>query len=171
VSVLSRFVVDDVRARFSRPDGIGSLWGVDRHLPEKQALLSIDSGVYDDKFRLELQRLAERAKTDLQIQKNCLSTIRLIAYGLRRGIDPVGQEALYSMARDRSLMATLWRGAVSRPLQPRVAGSLVEERARIVEAMGAESELPIPEWLKMMTAKAVTTERRTSPESVDGEAV
>jgi len=106
-------VFDDLLARFSRKDGISSLWGKDRHLVEKYFPFRRDGGFYNDDRIAWLKELAEQAKTSSLVQENFYQYLRILAYGLNGNSEILTREELAPLARDADIVLSAWRAATA----------------------------------------------------------
>src|SRR5262249_32490586 len=83
MDALCMHIFDDLLSRFSRKDGVSTLWGKKRHLTEKYFLLKRDGGFYTQARKDILSELAEQASSSSIIQENFYEYLRLFAYGLK----------------------------------------------------------------------------------------
>ena len=146
VQALCTHVFDDLLARFSRKDGISSLWGKDRHLVEKYFLFRRDGGFYKEAGIARLKELAEQAKTSLAVQENFYEYLRLLAYGLKGNSETLTREELALLARDADIVLSAWRAATAQPLQPRVVGDLRATRVVLGKQLPEGQTLTLPPW-------------------------
>lgn len=146
VNELIPWVIDEVRSRFTRNDGINSLWGHDRHLVEKWILFRRDSGFYSRSGLEFLKAIVGRASADSIIHSNLLQLVSMIGNASRHGLKVLGPSDVNPLASDKEIMPLLWQGAVSRKIQPRTLGSLKEVRSRLVELLGDDKLLLTPDW-------------------------
>jgi hypothetical protein len=146
VDELISAVIDKVRSRFTRNDGINSMWGHDRHLVEKWILFRRDSGFYSESGLELLKPIVGRASTDAIIHSNLLQFVLMIGNALRHGLKVLGPSDVTPLTSDKEIMPLLWQGAVSRKIQPRTIGSLKQVRSRLVEVLGDEKLLLTPDW-------------------------
>jgi hypothetical protein len=146
VQALCTHVFDDLLARFSRKDGISSLWGKDRHLVEKYFLFRRDGGFYNEAGIARLKELAEQAKTSLAVQENFYEYLRLLAYGLKGNSETLTREELALLARDADIVLSAWRAATAQPLQPRVVGDLRATRVVLGKQLPEGQTLTLPPW-------------------------
>lgn len=138
--------VDELRDRFTRKDGINTLWGHDQHPAEKWILFRRDGGFYSDDGMKFLRLIVGRAKTDTVIHANLIQFISMLGHALRHGSKWLSPSDLHPLASDKEIIPLIWKGVTSNRLQPRVIGSLKETRARLVKLLGSEELLPVPEW-------------------------
>jgi hypothetical protein len=92
MDVLKPFVIDDIQARFERPEGILTLGGRRAARIEGYLLNSPEAGVYTPEFIEKLKTLAVRAKTDTAVQKNFIEMIRIVGNTYTGG-DPQSEQA------------------------------------------------------------------------------
>jgi hypothetical protein len=145
-AALTTFVLTDLRRRFNRDNGIGSLWGRERALVHKYILFRADSGFYSDETREDLKRLADQAATNGMVQNNFLEFLRLLTFGLRETLGVLTREEILPLARNRDIIGLAWRGATAQRLQPRTQGSLAESREVLKRAASGAEHLPLPRW-------------------------
>lgn len=154
VSILAHLLFQELRGRFARDNGVGSLWGRDRALAEKYLLFRVDSGFYSAETRKFLHEMTSRAFESRVVQDNFLQFLRLLAFGLTDTLGSVGHEQVLSLARDQEVVGLAWRAATARELQPRTVGSLVKTRAALAEAAGRDEHLRLPSWWSAVTEGA-----------------
>ena len=146
VAELVPALIGELRNRFTRKDGISSMWGHDRHVVEKWILFRRDSGFYSRNGLEFIKLTVGRASTDAIIHSNLLQFVLMIGNAARHGLKVLGPSDVNPLARDKEIMPLLWQGAVSRKIQPRTLGSLKEVRSRLVELLGDEKLLLTPDW-------------------------
>lgn len=139
-------VIDDIRNRFTRNDGINSMWGHDRLLVEKWILFRRDGGFYSEDGLEFLKSIVGRASADAMIHSNLLQFVSMIGNALRHGLKVLGPSEVTPLASDKEIMPLVWRGVVSRKIQPRTLGSLKEVRSQLVKSLGDERLLLRPDW-------------------------
>jgi|CXWL01.1.fsa_nt_gi hypothetical protein len=139
-------VICELRDRFTRKDGINSLWGHDRHLIDKWILFRRYGGFYSEDGVEFLKAIVGRAKTEMTIHANLFQFVLMLGHALKNGLKVLGPSELHPLASDKEIIPLIWKGVVSNRLQPRVIGSLEEGRAWLIESLGSEELLPVPEW-------------------------
>lgn len=139
-------VIGELRNRFTRRDGISSMLGHERHLAEKWVLFRRDGGFYSEDGLEFLKSIVGRAGTVVVIHSNLLQFVLMLGNALRHGLKVLGPSELRPLASDKEIMPLVWQGAISRRIQPRTLGSLKEVRSRLVESLGDEKLLPVPDW-------------------------
>jgi KAP-like P-loop domain-containing protein len=163
VEALKEHVCSDLLERFSRKDGVESLWGKDRHLVEKHYLFRRDGGFYTEARVERLIKLADEAKKSSAIQENFYQYLRLLEYWLRRGgSETLTVEELKPLAQDAAIVSLAWRATTAQPLQPRVIGDLREKRALLKKQLPAGVDLPLPSWWPPDPPAAQTGEERAA---------
>ena len=139
-------VLRDLHDRFLRQDGIRSLWPKEKHRAEKYILLRRESEFYTEAEVERLKGLAARARDDRYIQENFVEYLRLIEAGLENSLGILPRYDIAPLARDTAIISLAWSGAVSKPLQFRVMGSLNKTRSTLKEVLGSDEHLPCPAW-------------------------
>ncbi len=139
-------VFGELRDRFTRKDGINSLWGHDQHPVEKWILFRRDSGFYSEDGLEFLRGIVDRARTETVVHANLFQFVLMLGHALGHGLKSLGSSELHPLASDNKIIPLIWQGVVSNRLQPRMIGSLKETRARLVELLGSEELLPVPKW-------------------------
>ena len=139
-------VICELRDRFRRKDGINSLWGFDRHPIEKWILFRRDGGFYSEDGLEFLKVIVGLAKREMTIHTNLFQFVLMLGHALKAGLKVLDPSELNPLASDTEIITLIWQGAVSNRLQPRMIGSLKETRARLIELLGSEELLPVPEW-------------------------
>ena len=146
VQALSVHVFDDLLARFSRKDGISTLWGKDRHLVEKYYLFQRDGGFYNEDRIARLNNVADQAKASAAVQENFYEYLRLLAYSLKGNSETLTREEVAPLAREADIVLPAWRAATAQPLQPRVVGDLRETRVVLGKQLPEGQALTLPPW-------------------------
>ena len=113
---------------------------------EKWVLFRRDGGFYSEDGLGFLKAIVGQAKTDMVIHTNLFQFVSMLGHALRHGLKALGPSELHSLANNKEIIPLIWQGVVSNRLQPRMIGSLKETRAQLVELLGSEELLPIPEW-------------------------
>lgn len=139
-------VICNLRNRFTRKDGIDSLWGHERHPTEKWVLFRRDSGFYSGDGLEFLRAVVDQAKTDTVIHTNLVQFILMLGHALKNGVIVLGPSEIHPLASDKDIIPLVWQGAVSNRLQPRMIGSLKGPRAQLAGLLGKEELLPVPVW-------------------------
>lgn len=104
-----------------------------------------------------------RARKDDRIHSNLLQFILMLDNGFTHGFKVLGPSDLHPLVRDKEIIPLVWKGVVSNRLQPRAIGSLKETRARLIELLGSEELLPVPEWWnKNFPRNTWLTEKRSA---------
>lgn len=134
----------DLLERFSRKDGIYSLWGHDSHLVEKTVLFDKKYGFYTPENIRSLRSMAQIVTDDYGVQANFLEYLSMLAYGFKQILNPLSPEDLRPLAVDKEVIGMAWGAATARRLQPRALGSL-EETRKVLEEVGGFS-IPAPKW-------------------------
>ncbi len=145
VAELTQVVVGELRDRFTRNDGIYSLWGWDRHPVEKWILFRRDGGFYSEDGLRFLRDLVGRAGKDDRIHSNLLQFILILDSGFTHGFKVLSSPDWHPLASDKEIIPLVWKGVVSNRLQPRAIESLKEARTRLIMLLDSEELLPVPE--------------------------
>jgi len=171
IDVLSKPLFEEMRRRFTRDNGISSLWGQDRGLVQKYFLFRADSGFYTPEARESLRHAATRAAESPAVQRNFLEFLRLLTYGITNTLGVVTSQEVIPLARDREIVGMAWKAATARELQPRTTGSLKQNREVLARVAATDEHLPLPEWWAFATASEETAEPTSVPsEGEEGEA-
>jgi len=139
--------VDNVLALFEQPQGLQILWGEKgASAPAKAVVFSQESPLYKDETQtLRLIDAASRASESAIIHGNFLTLFRQLAYGATEG-GSFSREECVAIIGKAPVIKAIWGAAVAQPLNPRVAGSLREQRSAIAPKFTAEENLPPPGW-------------------------
>ncbi len=163
VGVLTKFLFADIRRRFIRDNGIGSLWGQDRGLVYKYFLFRADSGFYTVETLEFLREAAGRAADSPAVQENFLEFLRLLTYGITDTLGVVTREEVMPLAQNREIVGLAWKAATTRELQPRTVGSLKRSREALARVAGTEEHLPVPQWWSAVSENGETAEGLGDP--------
>lgn len=151
VSVMLPFVIEDVRGRFERPEGISSLRAVDAQV-HHYLLMSPTAGVYSDEFIERLRVLAIDARSSVAVQKNLIEVFRAMAssYSGAGGGDADANQRLQKAAQ---FLPHIWTGAVASPVQPRLVGDLRQDLDRVNATFARFGvQLAVPTWWREHTS-------------------
>ena len=154
---------EELRRRFTRDNGVGSLWGRDRGLVQKYFLFRADSGFYTAETREFLRTAAARASASPAVQENFLEFLRLLTYGITNTLGVVTSEEVLPLIKDREIVGIAWKAATVRELQPRTAGSLKQNREVLAQVAATDEHLSLPEWWAIATAREETAGPTSAP--------
>jgi hypothetical protein len=132
---------------FERPRGIETFWGIDFYSKGKNLLFTRDSSFHSSTANRErLRELSNRAHQDSEIQRNFLTYFRMLCYGAFEARGSFDMEKCGDMLKDTDLLKFVWKAAVSRPLNPRVAGDLYRHRKKLIEKGVSSDVVATPQW-------------------------
>lgn len=103
----------------------------------------------------KLKELSEKAKENIEIQKNFVETLRMFCYGATDGIGWVTQEEVRELINKKDFFESVWHGATCRPLNRRLVGSLEKYIKRLSTGITEEKTFERPQWWLALTADKV----------------
>lgn len=165
-SMLSTFVITELRARFGRDNGIGSLWGRERAFVQKYFLFRLDSGFYSPETLEFLKDISERSANTKLIQANFVGFLHLLTVGITNSLGVVSNPEILPLARNREIVGMAWKAATVHPLQVRTRGSLTQTREILTRAAETDEHLPLPHW---WTTHDQTSDNASDPSTEAGE--
>ena len=170
-SRLGETAAEQALETFNRPGGIRSLLLSDA--PAARLLFDPDSAFHAPRIQARLRQTAQRARIDGPVYENVSaywSQLTYGAFGEHFGAQPsyLSRLACQNLLRSAGLTAALWKAVVSRPLNPRTAGSLRQDRDHIIRLGVPARSLPTPGWLRALErmgfwASADATADATAP--------
>jgi len=169
VSVLRESLFADLRRRFTRVNGMGSLWGQDRGLVQKYFLFRADSEFYSAETLEFLREILRPTADSPATQENFLEYLRLLTYGISDSLGVVTREEVTPLAENREIVGLAWKAATTSELQPRTVGSLRKSRDILAHVAGTDEHLPLPYWWSGVAETATAAERQSEPVA-EGEA-
>ena len=152
LEVLSKSLAEDLLKRFERQDGIKELWPSNSFVSEKRILLKDGTSFHTAEIHGKLKELSEKAKENIEIQKNFVEALRMFCYGATDGIGWATQEEVLKLINKKVFFESLWRGATCHPLNRRLVGSLEEYIKRLSAGITDEKTFERPLWWLALTA-------------------
>jgi len=160
-------VVEKTLRRFSQPEGIAALWG-DDCLTERSMAFAPESEFHSAAVWARLGEMAKEAKGDSVLHDNFLQFWRTLMAGGFGSFLGVSSFDCRKLLGDHEFVRIMWSGTVAQGLNRRIVGSLMEDRAKIVQALGVPLEcFPTTDAFERM-AKTLPTPA-TSPVAPEGE--
>lgn len=138
--------VDLALQRFVEPNGAEVFWAAAFDDAAKMILFDPNSLLYtDQENRKTFRRLAERAQTQEEIQLNFLTFFQQLVYGAKQG-GSFSSQNCQKILSDHELLGFVWQATVTKPLNPRMAGSLRQHRNAIIDNLASKADMPLPDW-------------------------
>jgi KAP family P-loop domain len=147
--VLSATVVDELLSHFEAPGGLEQFWAIDLRLRGKWLLFDRVAAFHKPNSRRRLIRLLNQAPQRKIVQSNAYTYLRMLLYGALKG-GSFSMSDCRELLKDSAFVKRLWKAAVSRPLNPRTAGSLRANREQMLEMGLREETLPLPRWWRRL---------------------
>ncbi len=131
--------------------GLEILWGEKPGSASLKAVVfSRSSPLYENAdVNRSFLDIAATAGQDPLVHANFLTLFRQLAYGATTG-GSYSRDECQKIVQLAPVINAIWNAAVARPLNPRVAGSLREQRAAIAPGITPEANLPLPTWWKKL---------------------
>ena len=138
---------ESLLAKFTQEEGLEAYWSVGESIAGKGVLFTPKSPFHAARNRKQLGAIARRARKESIVHLNFLTYFRMLTYGAFKEGRSFVQMHCRELLKDAELVRLVWTAAVASPLNPRIAGSMREDRKRIIAAGVPEAELPVPRWL------------------------
>lgn len=145
-STVSTLTAEYLVEGFASPERLATYWGVDWNWKAKSLLFDPESRFHEPDMRHRLRAIASRAESDESIHENFFTYLRMLCYGafdFAGSFSPTGCEELL---KDSDLLGIVWAAAVARPFNWRSAGSLRDNRDKILGMGVSASVVPLPPW-------------------------
>ena len=151
--VLGKQLTDDLLDCFNRTDGIKELWPGDMFGTEKTILFKGDSSFHSEEAYVKLQAIADKAKDNIEIQKNFVELIRMLFYYATEGsLGWVSHEDVVALVKKAEFFKIVWQATTCRPLNRRLVGSLEGYVKRLENGDTAENYFKRPQWWLVLIA-------------------
>jgi hypothetical protein len=136
---------------FEEPNGLEQFWAIEYDAKGKRLLFDIKSHFHTNaSCRGKLAEIAIKAQDNAHIQVNYLTYFSMACHGAFDQAASFLQSDCRELLNDSKLVKMVWDAAVARPLNPRMAGSLRQDRQKLIKEGISEDTLDIPEWWKRL---------------------
>ena len=166
LEALNKNLAEDLLKRFERQDGIKELWPSNSFVSEKRILLKDDSSFHTAETHNKLKELSEKAKKDIEMQKNFVEALRMLCYGATDGIGWVTQQEVQKLINKKEFFGSVWNGATCRPLNRRLVGSLEDYIKSLSSIVTDDKTFERPRWWLALTADKVSQNQTKEKEEV-----
>jgi hypothetical protein len=123
--ILEKKLTEDLLTRFERSGGIKGLWPGDMFGTEKAILFKGDTLFHAQDSYDRLKAIADKAKNNLEIQKNFVEFLRMLFYYATEGVlGWVSHEDVIKLVKKEEFFKIIWNVAICRPFNRRLIGSL-----------------------------------------------
>lgn len=140
-------VCDSLLARFQTPEGVVGLATLPTGSIEREYAFEPDSRFHQRAYRVELAAIARTANANAAIHANFYTYLRLLMEAAFGQFSSFSRSSCRALLSDLDFARVLWIAATSVPLNRRMMGTLVQQRAHIIEALAVPEEmLPLPDW-------------------------
>jgi hypothetical protein len=160
---------DMLLGKFEERDGLDAYWAVGNTIGGKGALFTPGSPFHSASARKRLAKIGRRGKKDDAVHLNFVTYFRMLTYGAFKEGGSFVQKDCRELLHDVELVTIVWSAAVGRPTNPRIAGSLRDDRQSIIATGVPESALPLPDWLRRLE-KAFFSRRPPAGGTIDASA-
>jgi hypothetical protein len=164
LEALNKNLTEDLLKRFERQDGIKELWPSNSFVSEKRILLKDDASFHTTEIHDRLKEISQKAKGNIEIQKNFVEALRMFCYGATDGIGWVTQEEVRKLINKKDFFESVWNGATCRPLNRRLVGSLEEYIKRLSSVVSDEKTFERPQWWLALTADKLSQNQNKEKE-------
>ncbi|MBI5452824.1 hypothetical protein HY945_05155 [Candidatus Gottesmanbacteria bacterium] len=152
LEALNKNLAEDLLKRFERQDGIKELWPSNSFVSEKRILLKDGSSFHTAETHNKLKELSEKAKENIEIQKNFVEALRMLCYGATDGIGWATQQEVQKLINKKEFFGSVWNGATCRPLNRRLVGSLEDYIKSLSSIVTDDKTFERPRWWLALTA-------------------
>jgi len=142
------------------------LWPSNSFVSEKRILLKDDSSFHTAETHNKLKELSEKAKKDIEMQKNFVEALRMLCYGATDGIGWVTQQEVQKLINKKEFFGSVWNGATCRPLNRRLVGSLEDYIKSLSSIVTDDKTFERPRWWLALTADKVSQNQTKEKEEV-----
>lgn len=137
-------VSEELLGRFMKPDGLEVLW--QRNIAERAVAFNDAAVFHSRRFRNRLYRVLDQAGSDMTIQKNALTYLRILTYGAFNAEASFPNGRCRKLADDHVFVERLWDAATAKRLNFRTVGSLRKQREKLIGAGVPDKRLRRPKW-------------------------
>lgn len=138
-------VIVDLLQLFEQEEGLEQFWAIEWHTKGKWLLFDQASAFHEPATRRRLFAVARQARHNKDVHKNLLTYLRMLGYGAFEG-GSFSTADCRALLQDGEFVKALWRAAMTRPLNPRTAGTLRGYRKLLLQMGLTEEDLPLPAW-------------------------
>lgn len=154
--ILEKQLTDDLLKRFDRVDGIKELWPGEMFGTEKTILFKGDSPFHSVDVYTKLQAIADKAKNNIEIQKNFVELLRMLFYYATEGcLGWVSHEEVVKLVQKQEFFKIIWKATTCRPLNRRLIGALEDYLNRLNSAIADKNCFERPQWWLAFTADKI----------------
>jgi len=154
--ILEKKLTDDLLNRFERTDGLKELWPGDMFGTEKTILFKGDSPFHSADAYTKLQAIADKAKNNIEIQKNFVELLRMLFYYATEGcLGWVSHEDVVKLIQKQGFFKIIWKATTCRPLNRRLIGSLEDYINRLSSVIADKDYFERPQWWLALTADKI----------------
>ncbi|TRZ48783.1 hypothetical protein D4Q80_03305 [bacterium] len=151
--ILEKKLTEDLLNRFERSDGIKELWPGDMFGTEKVILFKGDASFHTQDRYSRLKTIADKAKNNIEIQKNFVEFLRMLFYYATEGVlGWVSREDVIKLVQKEAFFKIIWTTSVCRPLNMRLVGSLEGYIKQLSAVVTDEKYFDRPQWWQALIA-------------------
>lgn len=165
--MIEKQLAEDLLGRFEKKDGIKELWPGDMFGTEKSILFKYDSIFHSADSRIKLKAIADKAKDNIEIQKNFVEFLRMLFYYATEGcLGWVSHEDVIKLVQNKEFFEIIWQATTCRPLNRRLIGSLEGYINRLGSVITDKDYFKRPQWWLALTAdqEKDTNKKKTEKE-------
>lgn len=154
--ILEKKLTEDLLTRFERSDGIKGLWPGDMFGTEKKILFKDDTLFHAQDSYDRLKVIADKAKNNLEIQKNFVEFLRMLFYYATEGVlGWVSHEDVIKLVKKEEFFKIIWNASICRPLNRRLVGSLEGYIKKLSAVITDEKYFERLQWWQALIADKV----------------
>lgn len=145
---LEATVVDAAMRKFEEKDGVRQFWGEKGNSPLKTVAFDPDAAFHaNGDAQAHLRKLAKRALDgDKVVQENFRTYFRMLTYAAFEHGGSFSPRDARRILSNAEFVQLVWSAAVVTPLNPRIMGSLRDDRMNVIGSGVSELSMPLPPW-------------------------
>lgn len=149
VAITEPYLADKVIELVKKRGGISSLWGFDTSTEQKYVLFNVNGALWQEDRKQTMIETLDEAGSDSNIHNNAYEMVRMLSYGLNKGIGACcSQEQLQEIIKNKEIARSIWNACISRPIQYRGYSKFREIREQFVNIAGTDEYFTWPDWLE-----------------------
>jgi hypothetical protein len=144
-------ISESLLKHFEEPNGLEQFWAIDYGAKGKRLLFDVKSHFHSNpSCRRRLAEIADTAKKEAHVQINYLTYFTMMCHGASDRATSFSQSDCRELLKDMDLVKMVWDAAIAQPLNPRMVGSLRQDRQNLIKLGVSEDILQTPDrWKKL----------------------
>ena len=156
----------------TREGAIRSLIEEDRFSSVRYCLFHPASLVWKPDLRSDLLDSIQRGQKEFAVYVNVRDYFKLLAQGLKRGMDSITQQEISALLKDGEFVRSVWDTVTSRSIQYRMRIAFIRDRESLIRNGASESDLPLTTELQARLDEELAARGQvsTGPEAAEAPA-